>query len=269
MVQLAQQLEELEIGVDSDVAAQAPTGKQAFIEALDPAKNNDVAGQASAAISDMEVVQAVTNPIPVVQAVQSEIKQGMPIPSIEVEAARTTHGADNTEQQERQKELEQEHKKEHGKGRNHGQGKDPRSRQINGQGSDGRRAKGQALARGDLDALPPSARSGRKLSKRTPRARPSNTFSDTGNDFSLRKQHPHALKFRQQRARSEAVLMDAAVGKIGNGSTGWATDATACKAQGNAVLGLRLFLGRIGDDPVDGDLLSITTGEAADIFGTV
>ena len=65
------------------------------------------------------------------------------------------------------------------------------------------------------------------------------------------------------------MLHTAANGKLGNGPGVRALDATTCKVQGNAVLGLRLFLGRIGDDPEDGDLLAITTGDAADLFNTV
>ena len=265
-MQLAQQLDELQINIAPDATAPACTGKQAFAEALDPIENN-VACQVSTATPDMKVVQDVTNPIPVLQAVQCETKQSQSQPSIEVDATRTASDVDSTVQQGQQQEPEHEQREAHKKDRNQGHGQGPHSEQISKAGTDYAEAK--CIAGDEVEIVPSSARNERKLSERLPHARPSNTFSEAGASASLRKQHPHALKFRQQRARSEAVLMDAAVGKIANGSTGWATDATACKAQGNAVLGLRLFLGRIGDDAVDGDLLSITTGEAADLFGTV
>ena len=267
-MQLAQQLDELQINIAPDATAPACTGKQAFAEALDPIENN-VACQVSTATPDMKVVQDVTNPIPVLQAVQCETKQSQPHPSVEVDATRTVNYVGSSEQQRRHQEPEHENREAHEKNRNRGHGQGRHPGQTSKAGNDNSCVESQYPAGNNADILPSSARNERKLSERLPRARLSNTFSEAGASASLRKQHPHALKFRQQRARSEAVLMDAAVGKIANGSKGWATDATACKAQGNAVLGLRLFLGRIGDDAVDGDLLSITTGEAADLFGTV
>jgi hypothetical protein len=57
--------------------------------------------------------------------------------------------------------------------------------------------------------------------------------------------HPHALSFRRKKSLSEAVINTASVGKTAEGT----------KTEGNAALGLALFLGHMGGDSEMNDMM--------------
>ena len=57
--------------------------------------------------------------------------------------------------------------------------------------------------------------------------------------------HPHALSFRRKKSLSEAVINTASVGKTAEGT----------KTEGNAALGLALFLGNMGSDSEMNDMM--------------